>query len=681
MERVVTAPDGRQYKVNAPDGATDDQIIDFVRSQTGPKEPPKSLEMQNAEAGRAKLPAAARYLDTAVRGLGRAFPFMDDAAAFGDTVIGRGEGDSFGQRYQSNLAQERAVNAVDDRDRPVLSYGGQVAGAVGLPVGAAGTATTMMGKIGAGAAIGAGYGAASGFGAGTDLADRGERAAFGAVGGGVMGGLAAPVVAGAKYAFGPIVQAGRGLANPAREAARRVYNTIAKSTAEGRGPSMEVLDMAAKTDAPLVLGDMAGEPGRALARSAANTSPEGREALQEVAQDRFAGQSGRVASFIEGLSGGKFDPAQFTTWLQKRARTRNAPLYNVAYREGETAVANMPDGLWTDDLAKLAQSPTFQKAMLDSVPRGADRAVARGGEPVRAPFVADKEGNIGLAPADASGKRALPSLEYWDNVKRELDAKIIALNQAGDKAAAADVRGLRSQLLGVLDNIAPTYKKARASAASFFRAEDAMEAGQNFVTMNKSADLAGARKAFSDMTSTERALFSQGYAAELAAQVSKVSDNQNVPVKSIFNSPLAREKAEIALGPKRSQELQTYLTVERTMDRLRTALGNSTTARQLAELSLAGGVGGLATMMDGGDMTTGGAAGLVTFVSRALAGKVDQRVARRVAELLASSDPTELQKAYTIVSSTPGLRSGFDSLDAALAKIGGTVAGGEAEAK
>lgn len=637
-------------------------------------------EVAPAVQKRAAMNPIARGVDTAVRGLARAFPFMDDAAALGDTLIGHGDGDTFGARYKSNLAAERQVNQMDDTQRPVLSYGGQVAGAVALPAGAAARATSVGGKALAGGLVGAGYGAASGFGAGDSLEDRTDKAIMGGAAGGVLGAAAAPVVAGGAYLAKPIVNAVRGSANPEREASRRVFDLIAKATREGRGLSEEELAMARKADSPLVLGDMAGEPGRAMARSAANTSPEGREALEQVTQDRFAGQSERTSNFIQTLVGGKFDPADFTKWLQTRAKLVNAPLYKKATAEAEMAAASMPDGLWTPELANLAKSPTFAAAMRDSIPRGADRAVAAGNVPTsRSPFVFADEG-VSLATAGKDGTRALPSLEFWDNVKRELDAKIFSLRKEGDKAGADAAATMRTKLLKELDAVAPSYKQARASAASFFKAEDALEAGQNFVGMTWSADLVGARQALAKMNATERALFAQGYAAELAAQVSRIADNANVPARSIFNTPLARQKMDAAIGPQRAKELQTFLQVESVMNRLRTALGNSTTARQIIERGMAGGIGGAALGAFSGNGTEGATVGIAAGIVSALSGKVDRRVAKRVGELLASSDPPKLLEAAQIIAANRGAREAIDSLDIMLAKIGGTLAGGNATA-
>jgi len=478
---------------------------------------------------------------------------------------------------------------------------------------------------------------------------------------------------GAAYLAKPLVGAAKGFMNSEGEAARRVNAAIQKAIQTGRSLTPEELAAAKAADSPLVMGDVAGEPGRALARSAANTSPEGRETLTDVTAARFAEQSTRTASFINNLVGGKRDPAEITSWLQKRAKAANKPLYDAADRE---AAAAAPGGLWDSQLASLAESPTFAAAMKSSLPRGADRAVAAGQKPVKSPFDFDEAGGVALAKPGPDGEVARPTLAFWDNVKRELDAKSFAQVQAGDKSGAATTRELRSKLLDILDGVAPTYKTARATAASFFKAGDALEAGQNFVGMTKSADLAGARKALANMTSTERGLFAQGYAAELAATVSRIADNQNVPTRAVFNSPLARDKITLALGPAKARDLQSFLTVERTMDKLRTAVsGNSSTVRQLAERGLAGGIGGAGLgYLTGNSPTGGGAMGSIAApLAMLLTGKVNAKVAQRVAELLASDDPKLLEQAQNMIANQPNLRNAFDWLEEQLIKIGATV--------
>ena len=641
---------------------------------------PKDLKRERAERFvKARPTEINRKIDAALGGVERLIPFRNEISATLSTAVGLGEGDGFKERWKDNLETSRILEDVRQQARPASTVAGMVAGAPLLPAGKVKAGAGLLSRMFHGAKVGGGYGALYGASEGDSLAERAENAGTtGALGAG-LGGAIPAAVEGVKWLARPVVRAVKGFANPEAEAAKRVQDTIKKAVAEGRGLTPEELAMAQQANSPLVLGDLAGEPGRALARSAANSSPEGREALQEVLQDRFAGQSGRISQFVNNLVGGKFDPAAFTTWLQGRARAKNAPLYAAADREAAAAAAGMPDGLWTPELQRIAQSPAVAEAMIASLPRGANRAVASGGAPSKAPFVKDADGNLTLAPPDASGKRALPNLQFWDSVKKEIDTRIIALARAGDNEGAATLRNLRSQMLKELDGIAPTYAKARASAASFFRAEDALEAGQNFVGMTKSADLVGARKALANMSSAERTLFAQGFAAELSAKINQTADNANVPVRAFFNSPLARQKIEAALGPKRALELETFLTVERTMDRLRQAVGqNSSTVRQAIESGLAGGMTGgvFAALFDAG---VGGGVGATTFVVRFLSQIIDKRVAQRVGELLASNDPQKLQQAAQIISSNPAARQAFHKLDEVLIKAGGVTAGSVAQ--
>lgn len=124
-----------------------------------------------------------------VQGLARGVnPFMDDTAAFLNTITGQGQGNSFSERYQANLDAQRGVNAAFDSRNPILSFGGQLAGATALPVGQMSAPANAMVRFGRGAGVGAGYGAAFGFGQGDSLEDRIQKAGTGALVGGVVGG-------------------------------------------------------------------------------------------------------------------------------------------------------------------------------------------------------------------------------------------------------------------------------------------------------------------------------------------------------------------------------------------------------------------------------------------------------------------------------------------------------------
>ena len=178
----VTGPDGATYEVNAPEGASEQDVLAFVQ--------------QNVAKSAAPAPEGGGVLRT-IDDIGRGFAagatggFADEAAAGAASLTGIGgtRGD-----YEGNLAAQR------ERDKaasPYVRIPAEIAGAL-TPAGilARGGLTlmrmaqpTVRGLMGRGAAEGAAYGAVQGFGQGEGGAgERLESAAEGAALGGAAGG-------------------------------------------------------------------------------------------------------------------------------------------------------------------------------------------------------------------------------------------------------------------------------------------------------------------------------------------------------------------------------------------------------------------------------------------------------------------------------------------------------------
>jgi hypothetical protein len=124
---------------------------------------------------------------------------------------------------------------------------------------------------------------------------------------------------------------------------------------------------------------------------------------------------------------------------------------------------------------------------------------------------------------------------------------------------------------------------------------------------------------------------------------------------TLLENPDARKRAEIALGKAGAEKLSAQLEVEAAMMATRKALGNSTTARQLVELGLAGAGGSSLAGVSTGDfsmsnLTMGAAAGSFAKYGK---GKIDERLARRVGEMLASRDPQAVKRLVSLASRYP----------------------------
>lgn len=558
-------------------------------------------------------------------------------------------------KYNEVVKRERGLTQTAEEQHPYASLAGNVAGAVALPIGAGAGAANLGARMVIGGATGAALGSAAGAGEGQGGVDTLSRAVTGAATGGVLG-AAGPaaiegVVKGARAIASPIANAVRGVRNADDEAARRVALSVQRDMeidpqAAGRLTPQEFVSGRQAGD-PVNIMDIGGETTRGLARSAANTSPEGRAVLGKAIDERFEGQTPRVTSWLE-KNFNYPDATKSQEAIKKAAAAANRPAYAQAYAKGQA--------LWDDGLDQLSQAPVVQQAIRMAFVTGQNRGALAGFPPIKNPFSLSKESNR-LELADG----AIPNLQFWDHVKRNLD-------DLGSEGRAFS-KALRTHL----DHLVPEYQAARSGAAAFFGAEDALEAGQKIVTSRmKNSEIA---RGLSKMSPEERKLAQDGFVSDYIAMLRETGDRRNV-LNKIAESPAARQRLEMVLGPQKAKELEVMLRVEGIMDAARPAVqGNSTTARQLAELGLAGGTYGFS----GGDLnpfSNPSALANAALVYGAAKGKnkINENVSRKVAEMLASNDPATLLRGIKVVASNQVLFNSLRSADKGLARVGGSQA-------
>lgn len=577
------------------------------------------------------------------------------------------------KRYDAAVSRERELNKAAEEQHPVASIAGNVGGAVLLPIGAGAQAASLPGRMAVGAGTGAILGGAAGAGEGQGLADSASRAAVGAAAGGALGGAAPAVVEGVirggRAAAVPIANAVRGVRNVEDEAARRVVTALERDRAvdpqaAGRLTPGEFA-ASVQSGGPASIMDIGGETTRALARSAANTSPEGRAALNRSINDRFEGQTDRVVGWLRN-SFHFPDAAAQSQALEQTGRTVNRANYARAYREGDREI-------FSPELDRLMGSPAVVEAMRRASTSGKDRAITQGLGAMRQGVTV--ENGVVRFTRGRNGAPTYPNLAFWDATKRELDDAANAAGRAGRNGEAGVLGDLARTLRAELDRAVPSYQQARAGAAHFFDADNALQAGQNFVGKNMTAG--EARRALAQMSPTERQLFQDGFVSRFIETLNQVGDRRSI-LNKIAESPAAREKLNVALGPQRATELEAGLRVEGIMDLARNAVqGNSTTARQLAELGLAGGAygfsgGGINPFTDPGAVVN---AAIVYGAARGR-NKINENLSRRVADMLVSNDPRILLRGIQTVARNQNLFNSLRSADRGLARIGGEEAPG-----
>lgn len=665
---TIQSPDGRKIKIEAADqdtalrGAQEWAAANPV-AQAGPSaEPPPGAKpgskayadwaLSRVKAGLPIPKVTDRPLDfgadTSVVGdINAGYTAALDAVPILGPKLKEGVMAAKGALYGVSPDQIAAEAAANERANPEAAMVGSVAGTV-VPLLAAG-GTTLGGKllgnvgsfgqrVGMSMASGGAISAADAAARGGNLADVGRAgltggalgAAIPIAGGVIKAGAraAAPYV---NTAFSPVVEAGR-----------RVASAFNRDATGNPASVMNAADeaVAAANNIPLANVDRGGETVRALARSVANQSPESRAMLDKLASDRFSGQANRAADFVKRIAGGNVDDLGYQQGLKDAARLSNAPRYKAAFD------APQAKAVWSQDIADLMQSDSFRSAVNAAESRGTNRAAIAGFKAVKNPFQFMPNGSYTFR-VNKNGSRALPSLEFWNQVKINLDDMIGAAQRKGENALASELVQMKQKLVSSLDAAVPQYKTARAGAAAFFGATDALDAGKMFA--NATRQVPEAKQAFAAFNAAEQKAFRVGYASEIVDKIKDARFRANV-IDQAFGSPAKRELFETVFGKAKSAELEAYVRVEDLADKLRGALGNSTTARQLAEMGL-GGIAGYG--FSGGDLKAAFTGAVAAPAARYIAKRADARVMEEIAKLLTSNDPKALQRVIASATVSP----------------------------
>lgn len=598
--------------------------------------------------------------------------------------------------YTKARDEYRAGEKAAETAHPWIHTGAEIAGAIPSMAALPEAGFARIPQIGRGMAkaaqTAAEYGGLSGAGEGEDVADRALRGATGIVSGivgGPIGQLAGQGISKGIEKFGaPVTQTVRGWFNSEGEAARRVATAlrmdsdlIAAGKAQGMTPQQWVA--ARQAGEPVTLADLGSANTQSLLRSAANTSPEARAQLEKVIQGRFLTQSERVADTVQrAIPGSQGNARKTADELVAHYDQGRVPAYRQAYQQGDKP-------LMSPAMERMMSSDTFVGAMKRAISSGKDRDVALGLGGFNPMVNVTPDGRI-VFNKGAQGVPTYPNLQYWDQVKRELDDVATSAFKSGEKGKGEVASKMAQVLRGELDSQVPSYAKARGIAEQFFGESNALEAGRKLAGKKPVAE--DVKKILRQMKPDERTLFQEGYAADLAERViGRMKDTQDV-TKAMFNSPNERKLAAAVFGPGGMAMLQARMSLETIMDGARQAMGNSTTARQLIEAGLAGGAltgyqsGWDPTAMLQGAGTFAAARGAPKFFApqavagaKHLIGKVDAKTAARVAELLTSSDPRLLRQGYQMAAKSEAIMSGLKAIAKRTALAGQTPVRGPAD--
>lgn len=344
----VTGPDGATYEVEAPEGASEQDVMAYVQSNAG-------KEKSAPPASRGPLGA----VDDTMRSLasGMTFGFGDEIAA--GLGAATGIGGKFGD-YRGNLQEQRKRDDDVMSRMPITSMVAKMIGGVASPIAKGISASVGMARAPGYlnyAMQGAAGGALAGAGESTEgnrMAGAGTGAAFGAALGAALPAAATGIAA-----------AGRGIANrfsaPATQAGRRLETAFIRdgmnfddgmATLRGLGDDAAIADL--------------GGNVRGLAEAAAQTPGKSLKAAEALTERQF-GQGERLLNDALKITG--VDSAEA---LIKQRSEAARPWYQAAFSQDNYRTIR------SEPIKRLMTRPDFQKGMRAGIKDILDEAAVTG---------------------------------------------------------------------------------------------------------------------------------------------------------------------------------------------------------------------------------------------------------------------------------------------------------------
>lgn len=590
----VDLPDGSVAEF--PDGTSPDVIKGALQKKFGmPQTPPEqdmALEGKDAKSLASDLssitqnPAKALYDQRqtwqkpliAAQDIGNIIG--DDLTfGFGDKAAAAIRAPFTDKTYEEELAANRAgTQAARDRAGSA-AYGADVTAALLLPrIGSAPVAASApaglvakAGRFGAGVvkggAQGAAYGAVNALGHDQNV---GEGAATGAA-----FGAAVPVVGGLLSATGqvlkPAVDAVRARVNPGAYASQKISERLANS-----GMSVEQASKRA-ADQGLTLADVGGQSTRDLLRTTTNIPGKARDRVATQLAIRQLGQGDRLKGAVKDVFA---DPDGFITASDKLGEAW-AKVGSEVY---EPALAKKV--VWTDRLKQFVQEPIFQRGLAQGVKIQRLESLAEG-----KPFNPVDYAITGFNAAGDPIIGGVPNMRTLNVAKKGIDAIIGEMKNPLTGKLTEEGRAtnmVQKAFLKEIDSWNSEYPKARAVWGGFAKVKEALEFGQK-----EALDLSpeAVARSFKEMSEAERQAARIGMADALRKKIDGAGYTNNAILR-IFSNRQNTGVLKAAFPDAKSfaEFRKTIFTEARKRATYDAVRGNSTTARQMADMFETGGL-------------------------------------------------------------------------------------------
>lgn len=573
----IELPDGSIAEF--PEGTPDATIQNVLQQQFGAPESQASKDTRSElsaltqEAGRGPDQGA---INAFGRGLIElpTFGFADEMGAGARWLGGKILPWRSEVTYEQALDEVRGKDQQAAEDHPVANIAGMVTGGVGTASALARRglspmanlpATAKLGaRVGAGIKEGAAFGGAYGFGSGEGAVDRLTDAAGGAIMGATIGGAVPLVASGVKAAAKPVTDAVKARVNPAGYANQKITERLAAS-------NMTAEQAAARMSRDgLSLADAGGKSTQSLLRTTTNIPGKAQDTVASKLTLRQMGQGDRLKAVVartladpDGYMAAKDEIAQTAQRVAK-------PLYDQAYR---TPVH------FSESLEDILNTPAGKEAL-----RRAETLAANEQIPFQQLFV-----NVADDGTSATVRR-VPDARGWDYIKRGMDDMIDSGKDSITGKLSNEARiisNLKNKMLSEIDSVNPVYKAARQAWSGQKTLDDALEFGRD--AMRQSPE--SVRRQIAKMGPAEKEAARAGAAEWIRNAIDQRNFTQNAIMKFFSNRQQVSNLRALFDNDAQFKTFRQAIFAEaRKRSTYEAVKGNSTTARQLADMMDAGGL-------------------------------------------------------------------------------------------
>lgn len=620
------------------------RTVDEIAGQLGVKQQPEQAEGEDSKSLRSELSnlttqdkgaSPLRSVDSFMRGAADigTFGFADEISGLGNAVVKslnpfRDNSKGF-PSVSAEIAKERATQEFRDANDPISSTAGRVAGGVAQGVGLARAGLSLTAnaprtagiasKIARGAGEGAAYGGAYGFGSGEGLSDRLAQGAGGAASGLVIG-AGVPVVAETVKAVArPVVDAVGARVNPGRYASRKIAERLDNS-------NMTVEQAAQRAAADgLSLADVGGQSTRDLLRTTTNIPGKARDRVASQLTLRQMGQGDRLRNAVSQTLA---DPDGYLAAKDDIAETAKR-VAGPLFRQAEQNPIH-----FSEELESILNTPAGRRALANASELAANEQV---------PF---KQLFFNIADDGAVTVKRVPDMRAWQYIKQAMDDMVDAETDSITKKVSNPgriINNLKNRMLSELDAQNPVYAQARKAWGGQQSLDKALEFGRNAMSQSPES----VRRGIAAMGPAEKEAARAGAAEWIRNAIDKAGFTHNAILRFFSNRHQVANLRALFDNPEQFATFRKAVFAEaRRRSTYEAVKGNSTTARQLADMFETGGT----QEGFGNAAKTAATQGIVPATLQwvgsrlRMLGGLTPQVADQIAQRLMSANPQNVQR-------------------------------------